>query len=116
MNALGKRCKVTVETPDGMVLEFDAITASLTSGYAISNDMGISAAEGWRNYTLPQQEMTFEFTAITNPMSTTGEEFMNAVEEKQSASEWMCTWCHSPNNKTDKHCSQCGGARSFIYE
>jgi hypothetical protein len=29
--------------------------------------------------------------------------------------EWKCDWCGSPNPKDNTHCSQCGGARSFIY-
>ena len=28
--------------------------------------------------------------------------------------EFMCMWCGSPNPITNRHCSQCGGARGFI--
>jgi hypothetical protein len=28
--------------------------------------------------------------------------------------EYMCMWCGSPNPLTNRHCSQCGGARGFI--
>ena len=95
-------------------MEFGAL--SMSSSYSM-DCIGVSAHHGWREYITPVMgQQTIEFILVDMPTMCTGEEHMDVIEKRQSANEWLCDWCGSPNDRKEKLCAQCGGARSFIYE
>ena len=44
------------------------------------------------------------------------DEWNKHVNRPRRSGEWMCNYCNSPNDYKERHCSQCGATRSFIYE
>lgn len=94
----GKKMHVFVEVPDGTVYDI--------SGYV--NNMSIR-----QNMDLATE---VDFSLMGSVTMFSGDAFGDVLLEKRAAPEWQCSYCQSPNSKIHRHCTQCGGSRSFIYE
>lgn len=89
-------CKVFVETPDGLIWEFDAYTSSISINSPIDG------------------ALTYEI--ILNGSSAAVKTNKANLLEKRKGSEWECSHCKRPNHREKEVCESCGSVRSFIYD
>ena len=110
-NYFGGDVFVTLETPDGTVRKFKALTVSVNTDY----DM-IDVSDHVQNRFIQGKPKTrFEFT-MTDELITSQSEIRKTVDKYKSSREWMCGYCGTPNEKKIKSCHKCGAPRSFVYE
>jgi rubrerythrin len=104
---------VTLELPNGKVRKFKALTTSLE----YMQDMIIDCSSCDNPFLkIPgRRRMRFTFEAI-DEVVTTQNEIKERVIQSKRASEWMCEYCGTPNEKHNKTCNKCGAPRSFIYD
>jgi len=99
MAHVGEQIKVLMQTADGIVHDI----SGYVSEFSITQNI---------------DGMTYVDTRIVGSGGYNrflSDEWESEVSEKKSKKEWECDWCHSPNVWRDRHCTQCGGIRSFIY-
>jgi hypothetical protein len=112
-NLLDGQLKVYIERPDGTVIEMTGVATSLSVshdiGYLTSIDSAYDLTHGSRH----SYELIIQGTG--SPVYTS-KQWRKEVTARRTASEWMCDYCESPNFRKDRFCTQCGKARSFLYD
>lgn len=113
----GGPIKMTLEQPDGTIIEL----TGRVSEYQL--EQNIDVAPVWQygdpleSYVAPNPEFTATFKIVGDVFNLFSDvEWDREVENRLLSREWQCDWCRSPNEWMDKQCTQCGGARSFIYD
>ena len=95
----GDKCKVWVETPDGRVIEFSAVSTRIDMHMPYSGLV----------------ETHIEFDTFDSIAWKEKDAFRRQLKEEKSASEWKCDYCGRPNKAHDETCKSCGAVWSFIY-
>jgi len=108
---MNNKLKVTVQTHDGTVFEFDAYSCSFCGG--IPEPVSCEYSHAFDGIGMMRQQ--FEFEVINEITHSLNDDIVQQIETNKSKAEWLCGWCGSPNERKDKQCTQCGGARSFVY-
>ncbi len=98
--AIGNKCKVYLETPQGAMIEVPAISYSL------------SYRSPWGD---GPTEVEMSFKALGDVTWLDQAAWEKTVEERHSAKEWKCDYCGRPNDRKDETCKSCGAVRSFVY-
>lgn len=114
----GEKFRVYLENEWGLLLEADAISASITMS---AEAIDVTAwGEEDRSFISGLQKTEINLIGIGPMVWTSPDELLR---KKKSAVEWKCEWCGNINPREARHCGEknkhavgCGAARSFIYD
>jgi hypothetical protein len=95
--------KLTLEFPDGRVYEMDAIATDINYSCDVLFD-GVRGRE------------EVEIICRGAGAMISRNEYVEEIKAKRVSSEWECSFCHRPNQRSDEICKSCGAVRPFIYE
>lgn len=108
----GEKLRVTLERTDGQVLAGTVIATTLN---VYTPSMRYIGGDDSIRYAPLNLEWDLELTGVGQPEFTMRDEFVEQVNKRHSAIEWLCDFCECVNPKENRRCDSCNAPRGFVY-